>query len=63
MMEGIHRLLPFLGEPLLTRYSAAALGISQTLDISEAREQLGYHPRVTLDEGLRNFAEWWREQQ
>jgi nucleoside-diphosphate-sugar epimerase len=63
MMEGVHRLLPFLGEPLLTRYSAAALGISQTLDISEAKEQLGYHPRVTLDEGLRNFAEWWREQQ
>jgi nucleoside-diphosphate-sugar epimerase len=62
MMEGVHRLLPFLGEPLLTRYSAAALGISQTLDISAAREQLGYNPRVTLDEGLHDFAEWWREQ-
>lgn len=63
VMEGIHRLLPVLGEPLLTRYSAAALGVSQTLDISLAREQLGYHPRVTTDEGLRAFAEWWREQQ
>ncbi|QUL57267.1 NAD-dependent epimerase/dehydratase family protein [Paenibacillus tritici] len=62
MMEGIHRVLPVLGEPLLTRYSAAALGISQTLDISLAREQLGYHPRITTDEGLHAFAEWWREQ-
>lgn len=63
MMERIHRLLPFLGEPLVTRYSAAALGISQTLDISQAREKLGYNPRVTIDEGLHSFAEWWREQQ
>lgn len=63
IMEGAHRLMPFLGEPLLTRYSAAALGISQTLDISLAREQLGYNPRVTIDEGLLAFAEWWRKQQ
>lgn len=63
VMEGVYRMLPVLGEPLLTRYSAAALGVSQTLDISLAREQLGYRPRVTTDEGLRAFAEWWREQQ
>ncbi|MNN76061.1 hypothetical protein D3C81_1924090 [compost metagenome] len=62
ILEGVHKLLPFLGEPMLTRYSASALGVSQTLDISLAREQLGYHPRVTTDEGLQSFAEWWREQ-
>ncbi|WNS45923.1 NAD-dependent epimerase/dehydratase family protein [Paenibacillus sp. MMS20-IR301] len=60
--EAVHRLLPSLGEPLLTRYSAAALGISQTLDITRAREQLGYLPRITIDEGLQSFAQWWREQ-
>ncbi|MEK4852892.1 SDR family NAD(P)-dependent oxidoreductase [Paenibacillus sp. FSL H7-0756] len=63
LMEGIYKVLPIPGEPLLTRYSAAALGISQTLDITLAREQLGYQPRITTDEGLRAFAEWWREQQ
>ncbi|MHA6529987.1 NAD-dependent epimerase/dehydratase family protein [Paenibacillus sp. BAC0078] len=62
LLEGIHKLLPFLGEPILTRYSASALGISQTLDISLAREMLGYRPRVTIDEGIESFAEWWREQ-
>ncbi|MCE3200427.1 NAD-dependent epimerase/dehydratase family protein [Paenibacillus sonchi] len=62
LLEGVYKLLPFLGEPVLTRYSASALGVSQTLDISLAREQLGYHPRVTTDEGLQSFAEWWREQ-
>ncbi len=61
ILEGVHTLLPFLGEPMLTRYSASALGVSQTLDISLAREMLGYHPRVTIDEGLLSFAEWWRE--
>ncbi|MBW4083127.1 NAD(P)-dependent oxidoreductase [Paenibacillus sp. S150] len=62
ILEGVHKLLPFLGEPVLTRYSASALGVSQTLDISLARDRLGYHPRVTIDEGLQSFAEWWREQ-
>lgn len=62
ILEGIHKLLPFLGEPMLTRYSASALGISQTLNISLAREMLGYRPRVTIDEGIESFAEWWREQ-
>lgn len=62
MLEGVHKLFPFLGEPMLTRYSASALGVSQTLDISLARARLGYHPRVTIDEGLQSFAEWWREQ-
>lgn len=60
LLEGVHRLLPFLGEPMLTRYTVGVLAKSQTLDITRAREQLGYVPRVSLQEGLRTFAEWWR---
>ena len=39
-------------EPLLTRYSAAILARTQTYDITAARRDLGYTPRITLDEGI-----------
>lgn len=61
LMEWSHRMLPALGEPLLTRYTVTVLAKNQTLDITQAREKLGYTPRVSLAEGLRRFAEWWRE--
>lgn len=47
-------------EPLLTRYSVGVLAKSQTLDISEARQWLGYVPRVSVDEGLEAFVAWWK---
>ncbi|MHA7964265.1 NAD-dependent epimerase/dehydratase family protein [Paenibacillus sp. CAU 1782] len=61
LMEWTHRLLPFLGEPKLTRYSVGVLAKSQTLNIKRAREQLGYAPNVSLYEGLRRFAQWWSD--
>ena len=39
-------------EPLLTRYSVLILARTQTYDISAARRDLGYLPRITLAEGL-----------
>lgn len=60
-MEWLYRALPSLGqEPPFTRYTVGLLAFSQTLDISEARRSLGYEPRIRMDEGLRRFAEWWR---
>jgi nucleoside-diphosphate-sugar epimerase len=49
-------------EPPLTRYSVTVLGKSRTLDIGAARQELGYRPRVGLDEGLQRFARWWKEE-
>jgi len=49
-------------EPLLTRYSAGVLAFSQTLDISALRIELGYQPKVSISEGIRRHAEWWRGQ-
>jgi 2-alkyl-3-oxoalkanoate reductase len=39
-------------EPRLTRYTVALLARHQTYDISRARQDLGYSPKVTLAEGL-----------
>lgn len=39
-------------EPLLTRYSVLILARTQTYDISAARRDLGYVPRVSIAEGI-----------
>lgn len=46
-------------EPRLTRYGVGVLGYSQTLDISAARRDLGYHPVTGVDAALHAFAEHW----
>jgi nucleoside-diphosphate-sugar epimerase len=61
LLELIARLVPGSREPLLTRYTVGVLGRSQTLDITAARRELGYAPRVKLEEGLDAFAAWWNE--
>ncbi|MFW5433421.1 NAD-dependent epimerase/dehydratase family protein [Paenibacillus apiarius] len=44
-------------EPKLTRYAVGLIGRSQTLDITAARERLGYKPRIGTEEGMNRFAE------
>jgi len=39
-------------EPPLTKYTVCAMGRSRTLDISRARNLLGYNPRIGLAEGV-----------
>ena len=63
LMEIVYRLLPGQPEPPLTRYSVALLAKNTTLDISAARRELGYQPRVSVEEGFQHFVEWWQANQ
>ena len=45
-------------EPALTRYTVSVLAHSMTLNISNARQYLGYEPTQTTADGLREFVEW-----
>jgi len=60
IMENFSKLSFYKYEPQLTRYSVGVLGLGQTLDISAAKNDLHYAPRISLDEGVSRFANWWK---
>jgi nucleoside-diphosphate-sugar epimerase len=61
-MEFISLLRPDQPEPMLTRLSVSMLSNSTTLDISAAKKDLGYRPKVSVAEGVIRFLNWWKEQ-
>lgn len=58
ILEGAYRLLRLPGEPPMTRFVAHELATAHYFDISAARRELGYQPRVSIDEGLVRLEEW-----
>ena len=60
-LEVLYRFLPLKGEPPLTRYTYYLLRYSQTLDISKAREELGYKPRISIKEGIAQYVQDYRK--
>ncbi|MGH7800564.1 MAG: NAD-dependent epimerase/dehydratase family protein [Thermodesulfobacteriota bacterium] len=44
--------------PFLTKFAVASLAGSRTYSIEKAKRQLGYHPNINLEEGLRRLEEW-----
>ncbi|MBT3224204.1 MAG: NAD-dependent epimerase/dehydratase family protein, partial [Proteobacteria bacterium] len=60
LMELVWTVLFLKGEPPLTRYTVDLLALSTTLDISAARQDLSYNPRISMDEGVERFLRWWK---
>ncbi len=57
-LETIARISSGYPEPRITAYGVGLFAYSQTLDISAAREVLGWTPRINIQEGLgRTFCE------
>ncbi|MBV6399899.1 MAG: 2-alkyl-3-oxoalkanoate reductase [Anaerolineales bacterium] len=61
MLEFVYSLVPFSPEPPLTRLSVSMMANNTTLDISAARNELGYQPKVSIEEGVARFLKWWKE--
>lgn len=57
-IETRHRLRKRRDEPRLTRFVVSELCAAHWFDISAARNDLGYEPRVSIDEGLKRLSEW-----
>ena len=51
LLEALWRVLPLKGEPPMTRFVAKEMATDHWFDISAARRDLGYAPRVTMTEG------------
>lgn len=62
LVEMGHKLFNIESEPSILKYSIGVFGKSQTLDISKARNELGYNPQISIDEGINKFAKWWKSQ-
>jgi len=58
LMEAGHTLFRIRREPRLTRFVVRELTTAHWFDISAARRDLGYDPRVSIDEGLGILAAW-----
>ena len=61
VLELIYTFLPTHPEPPLTRVALSMMATSTTLDISAAKQELGYQPKVSIDEGFDKFMHWWKE--
>ena len=44
----------------MLRLGMAVMARDFNLDISAARRELGYQPRVSAEQGIEHFAEWWQ---
>jgi nucleoside-diphosphate-sugar epimerase len=49
-------------EPAITRYSIDVLAKNFTLDISDARKNLEYSPKMTTQESIDQFVDWYSEE-
>ncbi len=61
MFEGLWLVLRRTDEPPMTRFVADQLSTAHWFDISAARRDLGYEPRVSLAEGFERLRAWFAE--
>ncbi|MBW2370250.1 MAG: NAD-dependent epimerase/dehydratase family protein [Deltaproteobacteria bacterium] len=61
LLEGVYRLLRLPGEPRMTRFLARELSTNHWFDIRAAKQDLGYTPAVTTEQGLERLATWLQE--
>lgn len=59
-IDAVHETLRLRGEPRLSRFIASELSHTHFYDISAARRDLGWRPRVTTREGMARLFAWWK---
>ena len=63
IFEKAHTLSGAEGDPRMSRWIVRQLTSSRWFDISAARRDLGYEPRVSLEDGMRRLKAWMEEQE
>jgi nucleoside-diphosphate-sugar epimerase len=62
VFENLHKVFPSESGPRMTRFIAHNFAAAHWFDISAARRDLGYEPRVSMEEGLRRLKAWFERQ-
>jgi nucleoside-diphosphate-sugar epimerase len=60
--ESVWGLLRLVPDPPMTRFLAEQLATAHWFDISAAKRDLGYQPKVTMGEGFGRLADWWKRE-
>ena len=58
LLEFIYITFRLSGEPYITRFMAEAVSQSHWFNISAAKKDLGYKPKLTTAEGLKRLENW-----
>jgi nucleoside-diphosphate-sugar epimerase len=58
VLEFFYRIFHLSGEPHMTRFLADALATSHWFDVSAAKRDLGYIPKISTEEGLHRLEKW-----
>jgi 2-alkyl-3-oxoalkanoate reductase len=61
-MEAAWKVFRLPGEPRLTRFLVSQLSTAHWFDISAARRDLGYAPKVTIEEGFERLRVWFQSE-
>ena len=61
VLEFVYKVFMLKGEPVMTRFVADELATAHWFDITAAKTDLGYIPRVSIQEGLSRLQQWMRE--
>lgn len=58
LFEFVYKTFAIRGEPQMTRFLADELSTAHWFDISAAKKDLGYDPRISIEEGLKRLEKW-----
>lgn len=55
LIEIVYKMFRIREEPFITKYSVCVLGKSQTMNIDNAKNKLGYSPIMSIEEGISKY--------
>jgi 2-alkyl-3-oxoalkanoate reductase len=58
VLEILYKMFKIKGEPRMTRFLADELSTAHWFDIGAAKKDLGYKPKISMEEGLAQLEKW-----
>ena len=58
VLEILYKMFKIKGEPRMTRFLANELSTAHWFDISAAKKDLGYKPKISMEEGIYRLEKW-----